>query len=346
MERSGQHDVAAERAHDRLSDLLGDGFGAERGEEELAFDGVAVKERGRDKGRGDERGADLVGVVDGAQLDGEALVEAERGGLGGVVVDHARGLDVGAHARDGHDVAVVGGDHVRDELLRHVPVRERVDAEDKVELARRGGEHVRAAAHAGVVDHHGRGPVRAADALAGPVDRRGRAHVGVDVRHVWGWGVWWWCEWGCVSERERRGWGVGWWYLASGRAGGQAGGEGGHTGIIFQRKYVQHHDDPSSPLLVLLLIPPLFLLPFPLPLLLILILPLYPPPLSLLPQQQQLPTKPQDDLLADTRAAARHDDHLPVPVPRGVRGAPVVLRALRQPRANPAEGREPREVAH
>ena len=113
-------------------------------------------------------------------------MEAQGGGLGGVVVDHARRLDVGADARDGDHVAVVRGDHVREELLRHVPVRQGVYREDKVQLAGRGAENVLAAAHAGVVDHHGRVPDCAPHALGGGVDGGWNPHVRVDVHYVIG----------------------------------------------------------------------------------------------------------------------------------------------------------------
>ena len=55
-------------AHDGLSNLLGDRFGPERGEQELAPVGVSIKELGRDIRGRNERGPDLLCVVDGAQL--------------------------------------------------------------------------------------------------------------------------------------------------------------------------------------------------------------------------------------------------------------------------------------
>ena len=268
-------------------------------------------------------------------------MEAQGRGFGGVVVDHARRLDVGADARDGDHVAVVRGDHVREELLRHVPVRQGVYREDKVQLAGRGAENVLAAAHAGVVDHHGRVPDCAPHALGGGVDGGWNPHVRVDVHYVFGFFL----EGGVrggrkVRERKisaggkkkEKGTFFSFFFFSFISSSPILGGSGGHTSIIIQREHVQHHNHtPHGTILPIRLRLLLLLLPFPFPFL------LSPSALT------QLPTQPQYDLLADPRAAASHYNHLLVPIPRVVLG-PVILRALGQPRVDAVEDAETCEV--
>lgn len=182
----GEHDVVGPPRQHGAHNRLGDGVRLER----VVDAGVAVLEaleqRRARVALADGDGAHAGRLVQRRQLGAQALVEGERGGLGGGVVDHARRGDVRGDRGDGDDHAVVGGHHGRQELPREVVVRERVDGEGQAQVGGRGAEEGLAARDAGVVDEDGGGAERSADGGASRGDGGFGGEVALEESRGWG----------------------------------------------------------------------------------------------------------------------------------------------------------------
>jgi hypothetical protein len=82
----------------------------------------------------DDGALDLGRVVEGAEFLLETLVEDERGALGGAVGYETRGADESGHAAHGHHVALLVGDHGREEFSDGVEVGDDVDVVKLLDL--------------------------------------------------------------------------------------------------------------------------------------------------------------------------------------------------------------------
>ena len=120
-------------------------------------------------------------------------MKSQRRGLGGCIIDQARGCDVRGQTRDGDHHAVVPLDHLRDEFLREPVVRDGVHVEGQAHIALAGVEDRLPARDAGVVDEHrGGSSVGLADRFCGGGDGGPRRDVAFVVGHV---------AWSVVGER-------------------------------------------------------------------------------------------------------------------------------------------------
>nr|POE96275.1 hypothetical protein CFP56_78793 [Quercus suber] len=151
-------------------DLLDDGVGDDLGVDDLLLRGLKVLLERRDHGGGGEGGVhdggpDLRGLVDGAQLVGEAFVESHGGGLGAGVGGHELRGDEGGDRGDGDDLALLRLHHGGEEGLDGEPVCHGVDVVDLLELVRLGLEDGAGGGDTGVVDEDGGVAVFALDGL-------------------------------------------------------------------------------------------------------------------------------------------------------------------------------------
>jgi hypothetical protein len=174
-----RHMLTLSRKH-RLDNLVRHRFG----EQELGIE--ALEERGARVALAHEHGAHFGRFVVRDEFGAETLVEGHGGGLGSCVVDHGGRGDVACQTGDGDDHAVVVGDHVWQELLGEVVVREGVDLEGQVDVELCGFEDRLAAHDTRVVDQHGGVAHGGADLGGGGGDGFGGGEVALEVADRWG----------------------------------------------------------------------------------------------------------------------------------------------------------------
>lgn len=189
LRRLRQHDLATGAAQDLEKDRLGHSLNLQERHDEAILLRKPRRQFRIDPTRRHAHGAHFRRVVAGRELGGEAFVQGQGAGFGAGVVDEVGQGGVGGHGGDGHDHAVVGGDHGGEEFADQAEVGEDVDGEGLVDGGVGAGEDGSASGDAGVVDEDGGGAVSGADGGGGFVDGGGGGDVAVvevDVGCCWG----------------------------------------------------------------------------------------------------------------------------------------------------------------
>jgi hypothetical protein len=147
-----QHDVPTLPTQHLLDDPLRHSLRMQTRRHEVVVAMEALEQRRLCETLRYENRAHLRGRIPRFELRGQPLVEGQRGGLGGGIVDHVWRRDVRGEGRDGHDDTVVRSSHGGDEFTGEVVVGDGVDVEGEADVGFGATEDGLAAGDAGVVD--------------------------------------------------------------------------------------------------------------------------------------------------------------------------------------------------